>query len=91
MDRTLVLRGSELDPIPSKKERTRNSGMGTMHVGICEGGPRALTDEEDHYPNVRGFQPRNCTSLLDFQYGDKQIGCLVASYQNFAGRNSNPS
>jgi len=34
MDRTLVLRGSESDPIPSKKERTRNSGMGTCMLGL---------------------------------------------------------
>ena len=30
--------------------------------------------KNDHYPNVRGFQPRNYTSLLDFQYGDNKSG-----------------
>ena len=28
----------------------------------------------NHYSNVRGFQPRNYTSLLDFQYGDNKSG-----------------
>jgi len=49
-------------------------GWAQCMLGLRGWATRPNLMKNDHYPNVRGFQPRNCTSLLDFQYGDNKSG-----------------